>query len=53
MTKLDWITFITGVVGLLLLTVGAALIYAPAGFIVPGIGLLAWSYMAARAGSKG
>lgn len=32
---------VTGLVGLALTTVGAALVYPPAGFLVPGIVLLA------------
>ena len=53
MTKLDLITFLAGAIGLGLLTAGAAMVYAPAGFIVPGIALVAWSYIVARSGSKG
>ena len=53
MTPLDWITLLAGVLGLGLLTAGAALIYQPAGFIVAGLALIAWSYIVARRGSKG
>ena len=53
MKPLDWITLLAGVLGLGLLTTGAALIYRPAGFIVPGAAMLAWSYVVARSGSKG
>ncbi|MFC7515086.1 MULTISPECIES: hypothetical protein [Oxalobacteraceae] len=53
MTKLDWATFIAGVVGLLLLSVGAGMVYFPAGLITLGAGLLGWSYAVARAGRKG
>jgi len=53
MTPLDWITLLVGVIGLCLLTAGAALIYQPAGFIVPGLALIFWSYIVARGGSKG
>lgn len=53
MTKLDWATLIAGVVGLLLLSIGAGVIYFPAGLIVLGTGLLGWSYAVARAGRKG
>lgn len=53
MTKLDLITFGAGVVGLGLLTAGVAMIYQPAGLIVAGTALVAWSYIVARSGSKG
>jgi hypothetical protein len=53
MKSLDWATLLAGVAGLGLLTVGAAMIYRPAGFLVSGVGLLAWSYVVARAASKG
>lgn len=57
MSILDWATLVAGILGLVAITVGAGMIYQPAGFIVAGIILLAWSYLvaraAARAGSKG
>lgn len=52
MTFIDWVTLIAGIVGLVSITIGAGLIYQPAGFIVAGICLLAWSYIVARAGAR-
>lgn len=57
MSILDWATLVAGILGLVLVTIGAWMIYPPAGFIIAGAGLLAWSYIVsramARAGSKG
>jgi len=49
MSILDWATLVAGILGLVSITIGAALIYLPAGFIVAGTGLLGWSYLVARA----
>ncbi|MEH6434299.1 hypothetical protein [Massilia sp. DD77] len=57
MSILDWATLVAGILGLALITVGAWMIYPPAGFIIAGLGLLSWSYIVSRAmarvGSKG
>lgn len=57
MSFIDWATLVAGMLGLASITIGAGMIYQPAGFIVAGICLLAWSYLvaraAARAGGKG
>jgi len=55
MSFLDYATLIAGVLGLMAITIGTGMIFMPAGFIVAGVGLLAWSYIVARAGagSKG
>ena len=51
MSILDYATFIAGTLGLASITVGAGMIFLPAGFIVAGVCLLAWSYIVARAGA--
>ena len=51
MKFLDYATLIAGVLGLASITIGAGMIFLPAGFIVVGAGLLAWSYIVARAGA--
>jgi len=53
MKLLDYATFIAGSLGLASITVGAGMIYEPAGYIVAGACLLAWSYIVARAGARG
>ncbi len=57
MKFLDYATFIAGSLGLASITIGAGMIYKPAGYIVAGACLLTWSYIVARAsartGSKG
>lgn len=57
MSILDWATLIAGFLGLTCIVIGAGMVYLPAGFIVAGLGLLAWSYLVARAqapaGGKG
>jgi hypothetical protein len=45
----DAIAMSVGLVGLFLLLIGIGLVYVPAAFIVGGIVLMCWSYMAARA----
>lgn len=41
--------FLIGLAGAVLIAAGTWLIYQPAGYIVGGILLLSWSFMAARA----
>jgi len=53
MSKLDIVTFAAGMLGFGLLAGGIAMFSVPAALIVAGITLMAWSYIAARAGSKG
>jgi hypothetical protein len=57
MSILDWATLVAGFLGLICIVIGAGMVYLPAGFIVAGLGLIAWSYIVARAqapaGSKG
>jgi hypothetical protein len=57
MSILDWATLFAGFLGLACIVIGAGMVYLPAGFIVAGLGLMAWSYIVARAqapaGSKG
>lgn len=53
MSILDWATLVAGILGLVALTVGAGMIFLPAGFIVAGACLLGWSYTVARAGARG
>lgn len=53
MSILDYATFIAGTLGLASITVGAGMIFLPAGFIVAGACLLAWSYIVARAAAGG
>jgi hypothetical protein len=45
----DAIAMLVGLMGLALLVTGLGLIYVPAAFIVAGVILMCWSYMAARA----
>ena len=45
----DLIAFLVGVVGFLLSTAGLYFIYWPAALIFSGLGLLLWSFLAARA----
>jgi len=52
MKFLDYATFIAGTLGLAAITAGAGMIYEPAGYIVAGACLLAWSYIVARAGAR-
>jgi hypothetical protein len=49
MSILDWATLVAGFLGLVFIVIGAGMIYLPAGFIVAGVGLVAWSYIVARA----
>jgi len=49
MSFIDLATLVAGILGLASITIGAGMIFVPAGFIVAGIGLLAWSYIVARA----
>jgi len=49
MSFIDWATLVAGILGLALITVGAWMIYPPAGFIIAGAGLLSWSYIVSRA----
>lgn len=49
MSFIDWATLVAGILGLALITIGAWMIYPPAGFIIAGTGLLAWSYIVSRA----
>jgi len=51
MNLLDYATLIAGTLGLASITIGAGMIYPPAGYIVAGVCLLAWSYIVARAGA--
>jgi hypothetical protein len=53
MSFIDCATLVAGVIGLISITVGAGMIYLPAGFIVAGAGLLFWSYTVARAMARG
>lgn len=57
MSFIDWATLVAGILGLASITAGAWMIFPPAGYIVAGVGLLAWSYIVSRAlargGSKG
>ncbi len=43
------ITFLVGLIGVALVSVGAWLIYQPAGLIVCGVLLLFWSFLMSRA----
>ena len=43
------LTFLIGLVGALLVALGAWLVFPPAGYIVGGMLCLVWSYMSARA----
>jgi hypothetical protein len=45
----DLIAFLVGVAGFLLATAGLYFIYWPAALIFSGLGLLLWSFLAARA----
>jgi hypothetical protein len=45
----DAIAMSVGLLGLALLVIGLGLVYIPAAFIVAGVILMCWSYMAARA----
>lgn len=47
------IAFIVGLVGAGLVSFGAWLVAPAAGYIVAGLLCLAWSYLAARAASRG
>ena len=47
--KLAIAAWLAGLLGFGLLVCGVALISVPAGCIVAGVGLLAWSYLADRA----
>lgn len=53
MKFIDWATLIAGILGLSSITLGAGMVYLPAGFIVAGSGLLSWSYIVARALARG
>jgi hypothetical protein len=53
MSFIDWATLIAGIFGLVSITIGAGMVFLPAGFIVAGISLLGWSYLVARAGARG
>lgn len=53
MSLIDWATLVAGILGLVSITIGAGMIFLPAGFIVAGAGLLAWSYIVARALARG
>ena len=53
MSFIDCATLVAGIIGLISITVGAGMIYLPAGFIVAGAGLLFWSYTVARAMARG
>jgi hypothetical protein len=53
MSILDWATLVAGILGLAAITIGAGMVYLPAGFIVAGACLLAWSYTVARAAARG
>ena len=53
MSFIDWATLIAGILGLVLITIGAWMIYPPAGFIIAGVGLLSWSYVVSRAMARG
>ncbi|MBL5898080.1 hypothetical protein I7V27_06515 [Lelliottia amnigena] len=45
---LTMITLLVGVLGALLLSLGAWMIYPPAGYIVGGILCLSWSWLVAK-----
>ena len=49
MKRLDIIAFAVGVVGFAAMVAGIAFIFWPAALIAGGAGLLAWSFLAARA----
>lgn len=53
MSFIDWATLVAGIFGLALITVGAWMIYPPAGLIIAGAGLLSWSYIVSRAMARG
>jgi hypothetical protein len=53
MSFIDWATLVAGILGLTSVTIGAGMIFLPAGFIVAGTGLLSWSYIVARALARG
>ncbi|AWY39429.1 hypothetical protein DKY63_05725 [Pseudomonas putida] len=47
--KLALLAWLAGLLGFGLLVAGVAMINAPAAYIVAGLGLLAWSFLADRA----
>lgn len=47
--KLVLLAWLSGLLGFALLVAGVALIYPPAAFIVAGVSLLAWAWLADRA----
>ncbi|KAF1310953.1 hypothetical protein BLX42_11255 [Pseudomonas sp. SG-MS2] len=49
MKSLELLAWIAGLLGFGLLVTGVALLSVPAAFIVAGIGLLAWAYLADQA----
>ncbi|MDD0981313.1 hypothetical protein [Pseudomonas shahriarae] len=49
MKLITWASWLAGLLGFGLLIAGIALIHVPAAFIVAGIGLLGWAYIADRA----
>ncbi|WP_216154090.1 hypothetical protein [Polynucleobacter sp. JS-Safj-400b-B2] len=46
--SVDFWTVAIGVIGFLMISIGIALVYFPAGLIVAGIMLNAWSFVVAR-----
>ncbi|MDD2728182.1 hypothetical protein [Malikia sp.] len=46
---LDTAAMVAGSIGFLLLVIGVGAIYWPAGLIIAGLFLLAWSFLVARA----
>jgi hypothetical protein len=53
MKFIDYLTVAAGILGFSLCVAGIALFSVPCALIAAGAGLLAWSYVAARAASKG
>jgi len=49
MTFLEVLAWVAGLVGFGLLVAGVAQLSVPAGFIVAGVGLIIWSYLADKA----
>ena len=52
MNKLDVASFTVWILGVILVFVGAWLIYPPVGFIVLGLSLMVWSYFVSTFGVR-
>lgn len=50
--RLDILSWLTGLLGFVLVVVGVWMVYRPAAFMVAGIGLLCWAWLADKASAQ-